>query len=94
MPWPKLKVRFNKSFGSCPRETTIEDKETGITQTKIEDCNKPLPDAENFEIAKQIEAGLNLKEVNTKIIGNPIDTAAIEEAVTKINNQKKTTTEE
>lgn len=70
MPFPKCKIHFNKSFGSCPRETTIEDPETGVEIPVIKNCNEKLPDTENFKINNMIKAGVTLNEVNTNIINN------------------------
>lgn len=93
MPFPKMKIHFNKSFGSCPRETSIEDPETGITITKLEDCNKPLPSSEKFEINNMIKAGVTLNEVNTTIINNNngINLPELETAIeTSVKKSKKT----
>ena len=70
MPFPKCKISFNKSFGSCQRETSITDPETGNSTTKMVDCNTKLPPAEYFNIENQIKAGVTLNEVNTNILGS------------------------
>lgn len=94
MPFPKCKVKFNMSFGSCQREKSIEDPSTGICTTKMEDCNTKLPDSQFFEIQNQIKAGVTLDEVNTKIINNdgginvPELESAIETAVKKTRKKQ------
>ena len=70
MPFPKTKTYFNYNYGTCPKETSHEDPETGIIITENEAPNKKLPDAEFFEIHNQIKAGVTLNEVNTNIINN------------------------
>lgn len=93
MPFPKCKIHINKSFGSCPRETYIEDLESGTCIEKLEDCNKPLPSSENFEIQNMIKAGVTLNEVNTNIINNNngINIPELEQTIEKtIKNSKKT----
>lgn len=97
MPFPKCKIHFNKSFGSCPREITIEDPETGICTTKLEDSNKPLPSSEKFEINNMIKAGVTLNEVNTNIINNNdgINMQEFENAIeTAVKNSKKSKSNE
>lgn len=81
MPFPRLKVRFNGSFGSCPRQTEVTDPETGVVSFVDEPCNKPLPDASMFEIDNMVKAGVHLDEVNTKILSSGIDTEALASAV-------------
>lgn len=88
MPFPRLKVRFNRSFGSVPREVYVEDPVNGVIQTVIEDCNKKLPDSELFEIQNQIKAGVTLDEVNTKVLGSGIDTEAVTEVVKTVTKKK------
>ena len=92
MPWPKQKIQLNKSFGSSPRETYTEDKEKGICIPKTEDCNKKLPDAENFKIENQLKAGVTLNEVNTKIINNEngINIKEFSKAIEKTISKKQT----
>lgn len=92
MPFPKLNVRTNKSFGSSPRTKTIEDENGNVTE-KTENCNIKLPDSENFEIQNQIAAGLALKEVNTKIVGENIDTEALTKIAKTIKNKMNKTEE-
>lgn len=98
MPFPKCKVQFHKSFGSSPRETYQEDKEKGICIPITEDCNKKLPDAENFKIENQIKAGVTLNEVQTKILNKDgINIQELEKTMEKAikkNSKKKTTTTE
>lgn len=89
MPFPRLKVRFNGNFGSCARETTVTDPETGVVSTVMEDCNKPLPDSSMFQINNLVKAGVTLDEVNTKILSSGIDTEAFTSAVETV---KKSTT--
>lgn len=92
MPFKKCNVQFHKAFGSSPRETTITDEETGITRETTKNCNEKLPDAENFEIANQLKAGVNLQETNTKILGSKINEEAITAAIKKARAKKTTTT--
>lgn len=97
MPFPRCKVKFNMSFGSSPREVTVEDPSTGICTIKVEDCNKPLPDSRLFEIQNQIKAGVTLDEVNTKVINNtaginvPELESVIETAVRKTRKKQALT---
>ena len=94
MPFPKLNVRFRNAFGSCMRQTYIENKETGICIPTTEECNKKLPDSENFEIHNQMRAGVTLQDVNTKILNTnqEINIPEFEKAITKTINKKKTNT--
>lgn len=95
MPFPRLKVRHAGSFGSCQRESSVTDSETGIVTTVMVDCNKPLPAAEMFEISNMVKAGVHLDEVNTKILGSGVDTEALTEAVqTAVKSTRKTTKKE
>lgn len=87
MPFKKCNININKSFGSSPRTIYMEN-EDGQIEEKTEDCNKKLPDAENFEIQKQIESGVNIKEVNTKIIGNKINEKELGEAIERVKKQR------
>ena len=90
MPFPKLKVCFNRGFGSCVREVSVVDQDTGVVTTTTAPCNTKLPDAELFEIQNQIKAGVTLDEVNTKILGSGIDTVSLTEAVeTVVKNSNK-----
>lgn len=84
MPFPRLKVRFSRGFGSSPREVAHEDEATGVVETRFEPCNKPLPAAELFEIQNQIKAGVTLNEANTNILGSGVDTQALGEAVSTV----------
>lgn len=95
MPFPVNKVVFYRGFGSCARETSVVDKDTGVVTTSIEPCNVKLPDAEMFEIQNQIKAGVTLDEVNTNILGSGVDTSALSEAVTIVakKSRKKSTQE-
>lgn len=91
MPFPKCKIKLNMSFGSSPRETYTEDKETGVCIPKTEECNKKLPDAENFKIENQLKAGVTLNEVNTKVLnGNGVNIPELEQAIEKATKTKKT----
>ena len=95
MPFPKNKIHINKSFGSCQREITITDPETGVEIPKIEDCNKPLPESKYFEIQNQIAAGVTLNEVNTNIINNNngINIAEFENAIETAVKKSKSKTQ-
>lgn len=96
MPFPKNKIHFNKSFGSCPRESTIENPETGVEIPITKNCNEKLPDAENFKIDNMIKAGVTLNEVNTNVINNNdgINVKELENAVeTVIKKSKKSNNE-
>lgn len=93
MPFPKCKIHFNMSFGSSPREISNEDENGNVT-TKIEECNKKLPNAEYFEIQNQIKAGVTLNEVNTNVINNSdgININELENAIeTSVKKTKKST---
>lgn len=92
MPFPKNNVQFKQSFGSCPIVTTIEDESTGVLTEVTKSCNEKLPDAENFEIANQLKAGVAIKEVNTKILSNQNtpNMKDLTEAITEIEKQKQT----
>lgn len=96
MPFPKLNIRFNKSFGSSPRETYIEDKNTGTCIPTTEECNKKLPSADKFEIQNQLKAGVTLNEVSTKILNTNTDInlpefeKAIEKTIKKPRKNKTT----
>lgn len=95
MPFPKCKIRHVGSFGSCQRESSVTDEETGVVTTVMVDCNKPLPAAEMFEISNMMKAGVHLDEVNTKILSSGIDTEALTEAVkTSVKSTRKTTKDE
>ena len=93
MPFPKNKVRFCTAVGTSPRYSSIVDEESGIVTTKYVDCNTPLPDAENFNVAKLVKAGITLKEVNTSVIpSSPSDVESfvvdsIEKSKSKSNSQ-------
>lgn len=91
MPFPKLNVRFRTAFGSCMRQTYIENKDTGICIPTMEECNKKLPNSENFEIANQMRAGVTLQDVNTNILNSneSINLPEFEKAITKTINKKK-----
>lgn len=89
MPFPRLKVRFNGSFGSCPRETTVTDPETGIVSIVEKPCNEPLPDASMFEINNLVKAGVHLDEVNTKILSSGIDTEALSGAIETVKKSTR-----
>lgn len=91
MPFPRLKVRFAHSFGSCPREVYKEDPTTGVVSVVMEPCNKKLPDSELFEIQNQIKAGVTLDEVNTKVLGSGIDTEALSSAVSTVAKKTRKT---
>lgn len=97
MPFPKNNVQFKSSFGSCQITTAIEDETTGVITTRKKDCNEKLPDAENFEIANQVKAGVAMQEVNTNILSSKTtpNEKDLEEAIKTItkNNKQKTTTE-
>jgi hypothetical protein len=98
MPFPKCKIHFNRSFGSCQRETSIEDPSTGVCTVKMVDCNTKLPDSKFFEIQNQIKAGVTLDEVNTKVINSgsinvPEFESAIETAVKKTTKKQTQKTE-
>ena len=95
MPFPKNKIHINKSFGSCQREITITDPETGVEIPKIEDCNKPLPESKYFEIQNQIAAGVTLNEVNTNIINNNngINITELEKSIETTIKKSKTKNE-
>lgn len=84
MPFPKLNVNFHRGFGTCQIRKVQEDEQGNIITT-MEDCNKKLPEAENFEIQNQLKAGLNLQEVNTKIKGADIDEKELTEAFNKMS---------
>lgn len=88
MPFPKNHVQFRQSFGSSPITTTIEDESTGVLKEITKDCNEKLPDAENFEIANQIKAGIALQETNTKIL-NSENTPNIKDLTTAIQEIEK-----
>lgn len=93
MPFPKNKVRFRTPIGTSPRYTAITDDESGIVSIKYVDCNTPLPDAENFDVANLVKAGITLKEVNTSVIpSSPSDfesfvSDSVEKVKSKINSQ-------
>lgn len=99
MPFPRCKVHFNMSFGSCQREKSIEDPSTGVCTVKMEDCNTKLPDSKLFEIQNQIAAGVSLDEVNTKVINStgginvPEFEKAVETAVKKSTKKQTQNTE-
>lgn len=90
MPFPKNNVQFRQSFGSCPIVTTIEDESTGVLTEIKKKCNEKLPDAENFEIANQIKAGVAIQEVKTKILSsqNTPNMKDLTEAITEIEKKK------
>lgn len=81
MPFPRLKIRHNGGFGSCSRESSVTDPETGVVSTVMVDCNKPLPDAEMFDVSNMVKAGVTLDEVNTRILSSGVDTQALSEAI-------------
>lgn len=91
MPFPRLKVRFAHSFGSCPREVYKEDPTTGVVSAVMEPCNKKLPDAELFEIQNQIKAGVKLDEVATNILGSGVDAEALSSAVSTVAKKTRKT---
>lgn len=92
MPFPKNHVQFRQSFGSSPIIATIEDESTGVLKEVIKDCNEKLPDAENFEIANQIKAGVALQETNTKILSseNTPNIKDLTTAIQEIDKKKQT----
>lgn len=91
MPFPRLNVRFARSFGSCPREVYQEDPTTGVVSTVIEPCNKKLPDSELFEIQNQVKAGVKLDEVATNILGSGVDAEAFTSAVSTVAKKTRKT---
>lgn len=87
MPFPKCKVRFHSSFGSCQREISTEDPVTHDVLVSRQDCNQSLPESELFDIQNQIKAGVTLNEVNTKVLGSGIDVQSLGEAIETVNKK-------
>lgn len=92
--FPKKNVRFCVAGGTLPRLRTHVDEKTGMVIQEYGDCNTKLPDAEMFDIANQIKAGITLNEVSTQIISDA-SYAEVNAGVADIVSKKsKTTTKE
>ena len=82
MPFPKLKTCHVSGFGSVARLSSVE-KSDGTVETKYKPCNEKLPPANMFDIASQVQAGVTLQEVNTKILGSGVSTEDLAGIVNK-----------
>lgn len=70
MPFPKLNIQTPQSKSYNKKIKTHTDEITGIVTESYVDANENLPNAEMFSISNQLKAGVDLKEVNTKIVSN------------------------
>lgn len=63
---------FEPCVGSVYLDEVVEDSD-GNCFTQLAKQDRPLPDAANFDLGKMLEAGVNLEQVNTKILGANLD---------------------
>lgn len=79
-----------------PRLKSLEIGEDGVAQYIDVPAVGEFPPAENFELQNLLKAGVPLKEVNTKILGNrsTVDAEAfVEQLTAKIEPETKIETE-
>lgn len=88
MPFPAMKTCHVSGFGSCTREVTVE-KPDGTIEIMQRPCNQKLPDAKMFDLPAQLKAGVNLQEVNTKILGSGVSTEELVGAVNQVARKSK-----
>lgn len=95
--FPKKNIRFCAAGGTLSRIRTHVDEKTGVVVEEFGDCNTKLPDAEMFDIANQIKAGITLNEVSTQIINDASYAdinAGAEDVIAKAIKKSKTETKE
>lgn len=81
--FPKNKIVGESSPHRAVLETVEEVGDMFITTYKSD--NPVLPDAENFELKKMLDAGVDLKQVNPKIIDSGNIPNLFEQAETNEN---------
>ena len=91
MPF-RMKQKYNPAFGDCAYETEETTLPSGEIQTTMVDLTeKALPEPELFDLKNQIEAGIDLEEVNSKIMSPK--TVNAEKVIRKYTKKTKSTEE-
>jgi hypothetical protein len=83
-----MKTCHVSGFGSVPREVSVE-KPDGTVEITTRPCNQKLPDARMFDLSAQLKAGVQLQEVNTKILGSGVSTEELAGAVNQVARKSK-----
>lgn len=88
MPFPSMKVCHVSGFGSVARQVSVE-KPDGTVEFMTRPCNQKLPDAKMFELSAQVQAGVQLQEVNTKILGSGVSNEELTGALNQVARKSK-----
>lgn len=65
----RCRQKFVPSFGSAVFEPEEKELPSGVLQVSMVDsCQKTMPKPELFDLKNQLESGLNLEEVNSKVM--------------------------
>ena len=91
MPF-RLKQKYKPSFGRECFETEEHELPSGEIQTIMENqSEKTMPEPELFDLKNQLEAGIDLEEVNSKVMPNK--TVNAEKVIRKYTKKTKSTEE-
>lgn len=91
MPF-RFKQKYNPSFGGSVYEAEETELPSGEFQTKMIDLTeKTMPEPELFDLKNQLEAGIDLEEVNSKVMPNK--TVNAEKVIRKYTKKTKSTEE-
>lgn len=92
MPF-RLKQKYNPSFGKECFETEEHELPSGeIQTTMINQSEKTMPEPELFDLKNQLEAGIDLEEVNSKVLSSK--TINADKIIRKYTKKSTKSTEE
>lgn len=70
MPF-RLKQKYKPAFGNACFESEEQELPSGEIQTIMKNqCEKTMPAPELFDLKNQLEAGIDLEEVNSKVLSS------------------------
>ena len=89
----RFKQKYKPSFGNACFEAEEHELTSGEIQTIMENqCEKTMPEPELFDLKNQLEAGIDLEEVNSKILSSKSVNA--EKVIRKYTKNTTKSTEE
>lgn len=91
MPF-RLKQKYTPSFGRECFEAEEQELPSGDIQTIMKNqSEKTMPEPELFDLKNQLEAGIDLEEVNSKVMSNKtVDAGKIIRKYTKKTKSQST----
>lgn len=91
MPFRKIQNLHLAGYAAVYEPKEVQDKNGNIKYELENKADVVLPDAELFDITNQLEAGIDLEEVNSKVLAN--STVNADNVVRKYTKKSKSSEE-